>query len=139
MAKALIEQRGPWMLLRATDTSKTVTTGNTWQTAIDLSTIARFNRFYGDDPIQLFDGNRNVVRFRQLPWNLRLQYKDTPHTFVYDEANKTLYLNGTVPFAGRFTLTTSMTAPPGRFRVGHTLSLHSMPLASTKAVSTTTT
>lgn len=32
------------MLLRYTDTSKTVTTANTWQTAIDLSTIARFKR-----------------------------------------------------------------------------------------------
>ena len=33
MAKALVEQRRPWMVLRNTDTSKTVTTGSTWQTA----------------------------------------------------------------------------------------------------------
>jgi hypothetical protein len=100
LAKALIEQRRPWVLLRNTDTSKTVTTSNTWQTAIDLSTIARFNRFYGEDPIQLFDGNSRIQRFRQVPWNMRLQYKDTANTFVYDEANKTLYLNGTVSFSG---------------------------------------
>lgn len=43
-AKALVEQLRPWMVLRSTDSSKTVATSNTWQTAIDLSTIARFSR-----------------------------------------------------------------------------------------------
>jgi hypothetical protein len=46
LGKSLIEQRRRWMILRKTDTSKTVTTANTWQTAIDLSTITDFNRFY---------------------------------------------------------------------------------------------
>ena len=41
--KAMIEHRRPSIVLRGTDTSKTVTTGNTWQTAIDLSTVTRFN------------------------------------------------------------------------------------------------
>jgi hypothetical protein len=47
IAKALVEQRRPWMILRYTDTSKTVsaTTQSVWNTSIDLSTIARFNRF----------------------------------------------------------------------------------------------
>jgi hypothetical protein len=31
---------------------------------------------------------------------MRLSYKDTPNTFVYDESTQTLYLNGTVQFAG---------------------------------------
>ena len=44
----MVEQTRPWMALRYTDTSKSVAAGNTWQTAIDLSTIARFNRFYGE-------------------------------------------------------------------------------------------
>jgi hypothetical protein len=47
LAKALVEQRRPWVILRSTDTSKLVTAATTWQTAIDLSTITRFNRFYG--------------------------------------------------------------------------------------------
>jgi hypothetical protein len=38
ICKALVEQRRPWMVLRATDTSKSITTANNWQTAIDLST-----------------------------------------------------------------------------------------------------
>lgn len=99
LSKALIEQRRPWVVLRNTDTSKSVTTANTWQTAIDLSTIARFNRFYGEEPISLFDGTNGYQRLRQVPWHLRLRYKDTPNTFVYDEANKTLYINGTIPAA----------------------------------------
>jgi hypothetical protein len=100
LAKTLVEQQRPWMVLRHTDTSKSATTGNTWQTAIDLSTIDRFNRFYGEKPIKLFDGTNRVSKFVQVPWDRRLEFKDQPNTFVYDEANQTLYLNGTVPFAG---------------------------------------
>jgi hypothetical protein len=100
LAKAMVEQSRPWMALRYTDTSKSVATGNTWQTAIDLSTIERFNRFYGDTPIKLFDGNNGIQYFKQAPFDKRLEYRNAPGTFVYDEANKTLYLNGTVQFAG---------------------------------------
>jgi hypothetical protein len=100
LAKAMVEQSRPWMALRYTDISKSVTTANTWQTAIDLSTIARFNRFYGEEPIKLFDGTNGVQSFRQVPWHQRLDYRNTSGTFVYDEANKILYLNGTVQFAG---------------------------------------
>jgi hypothetical protein len=49
LSKAMVEQLRPWMVLRDADTSKTVTTANTWQTAIDLSTIARLSRFYESD------------------------------------------------------------------------------------------
>src|SRR3954454_5977294 len=68
LAKAMVEQLRPWMVLRYTDTSKSVTTANTWQTAIDLSTIARFNRFYGETPIKLFDGSTRIAYYRQVPF-----------------------------------------------------------------------
>jgi hypothetical protein len=103
LAKGLVEQRRPWMLLRKTDTSKTVTTANTWQTVIDLSTITDFSRFFETEtsgPIKLFDGSNRIEEYRQRPWNERLAYKQEPNTFVYDEANKRLYLNGSVGFAG---------------------------------------
>lgn len=100
ISKALVEGLREWVILRATDTSKTVTTGNTWQTAIDLSTITRFNRFYGDYPIRLFDGTNRLEYYRQVPFEERLVYYQVPNTFCYDEANKTLYLNGTVNLAG---------------------------------------
>jgi hypothetical protein len=100
LAKAMVEQTRPWMALRYTDTSKSVATGNTWQTAIDLSSIERLNRFYGEEPIKLFDGNSGIQYFKQVPFDKRLEYRNAPGTFVYDEASKALYLNGTVQFAG---------------------------------------
>jgi hypothetical protein len=100
IGKALVEQRRPWMLLRKTDTSKTVTTANTWQTQIDLSTLTRFNRFYGKYPIRLFDGVQTTYRYHQVPFEERLENLTRPDTFVYDEANQKLYLNGIPPFAG---------------------------------------
>src|SRR5688572_30301968 len=73
--KANLEQSRPWMVLRTTDTSKSVAVGNTWQTAIDLSTLTRFSRFYGERPIRLFDGSNRIVRYRQVPFGDRLEYK----------------------------------------------------------------
>jgi hypothetical protein len=100
LSKAIVEQRRPWILLRSTDSSVTVGANNTWQTPIDLSGIARFSRFYGDTPIHLFDGRNGIQRFRQVPFNMRLAYKDAPGMFAYDESTKTLHLNGTIQFAG---------------------------------------
>ena len=67
LAKAMVEQLRPWMGLRYTDTSKSVTTANTWQTAIDLSTVARLNRFYGE-PLQLFDGTNRISGYPPGPF-----------------------------------------------------------------------
>ena len=59
---------------------------NGWQTAINLSTIARFNRFYGDMPIKNFDGGNRIDYYRQVPINKRLQFKEVPNSFVFNEA-----------------------------------------------------
>lgn len=99
-AKAILEEERPWMVLRKVNSSKTVTTANTWQTAIDLSTITDFSSFYSDDPIRLFDGDNRVESYRLVPFDRRLEYKDVSHTACYDENSKTLYLNGVVPFSG---------------------------------------
>jgi len=105
LAKAMLEQSWPWMLLRRTGSSKTVAASSTsaWQTAIDLSTITNFSRFYetpNSTPIKLFDGVNSIEQYRQVPCNERLYYKDVPNTFVFDEGTKQLYLNGSVSFAG---------------------------------------
>lgn len=102
-AKAILEEERPWMVLRKTDASKTVTTANTWQTAIDLSTITDFSRFYVNQDgvvIKLFDGTDRVEYYTLKSFDQRLEYKDVSHTCVYDENTKTLYLNGVVPFSG---------------------------------------
>lgn len=99
-AKSVLEGERPWMVLRKTDTSKSVTTGGTWETAIDLSTITDFAEFYGEFPVRLFDGTNLIERYRQMPFDRRLEYKDVSNTFVYDANSKTIYLNGNVPFSG---------------------------------------
>jgi hypothetical protein len=104
LGKNLIEQRRPWMILRKTDTSKSIATSNTWQTSIDLSTITDFSRFYQTPsdpyPMRLFDGANKIAKYRLVPFDQRLEYKDAPNTAVYDHVNKLVYLNGTVPHAG---------------------------------------
>lgn len=102
-AKAILEEERPWMVLRKTDSSKTVTTANLWTTAIDLSTITDFSRFYANQDgivIKLFDGNNRIEYYTLKSFDQRLEYKDVSHTCVYDENTKTLYLNGVVPFSG---------------------------------------
>lgn len=100
LARAMVEQSRDWMILRKTDTSKTVTTGGTWQTAIDLSTIARINRFYGDYPVKLFDGTNSIERYRRVPTDQRLEYRESSDTFVYNDNAQQLYLNGTSAIGG---------------------------------------
>ena len=69
--KATLEQERPWMVLRKTDASKSITASNTWQKAIGLSTLRRFNRFHGWKPIRLFDGSNRIVRYSQVPMDDR--------------------------------------------------------------------
>lgn len=100
---ATLEEERPWMALRKTDTSKTVTTANTWQTAIDLSTITDFSRFYMNQDgvvIKLFDGNNRVDYITLKSFDQRLEFKDVSGTAVYDANSKQLYINGNVAFAG---------------------------------------
>jgi hypothetical protein len=59
LGKNLIEQRRPWMILRKTETSKTVATSNKWQTSIDLSTISDFSGFY-QNPFRSIAGIRRL-------------------------------------------------------------------------------
>lgn len=99
-AKTILEEERPWSVLRKTNTSKTASPSNTWQTAIDLSTITDFSRFYGEVPIRLFDGNNRIEYYRLVPFDRRLEYKDVSNTACFDDNSKQLYLNGNVPFSG---------------------------------------
>lgn len=114
-ARTVIEEERPWMVLRKTDTSKTVTTGNTWQTAIDLSTITDFSRFYANQDgvvLKLFDGGSRVDYIRLKAFDQRLEYKDVSGTCVYDAATKQLYINGIVAFAGTLHIPYMYTSTP---------------------------
>lgn len=99
-AKAILEEERDWTVLRKTDTSKSITTSFTWQTAIDLSTITDFNRFYSDRAVKLFDGENRIHYYILVPFDRRIEYKDVSATACYDENSKILYLNGKPPFTG---------------------------------------
>lgn len=99
-AKTIIEEERPWVVLRKQDTSKSVTTANTYTTEIDLSTITDFSRFYSDTAIRLFDGNNRIEYYRLIPFDRQLEYKNVSGTACYDENAKKLYLNGVVAFNG---------------------------------------
>lgn len=96
-----------WIFLRKTNTSLTVTANNnSWNTAVSISTITDFLRFFNTDlgrqsySIVLYDSATDRKEYyRQVPFSKRLEYKDVPNTFVYDRVNKTIYFNS-IPFSG---------------------------------------
>lgn len=99
-AQAIIEEERPWMVLRKTNKTLSLTTANTYTTAISLATITDFSRLYGDFPIRLFDGSNRIEYYRQVAFDQQLEYKDVSNTFCFDENSGTLYFNGVVPFSG---------------------------------------
>lgn len=105
IAKAIVEQRRPWVLLRKTNTAITVsaTSQSAWNTPISLTAITDFSRFYDNQksaPIKLFDGNQTVAQYWLVPFEDRLNHIQSPFTASYDEANQNLYLHGSIPFSG---------------------------------------
>jgi hypothetical protein len=98
--KTILEEERPWMVLRKTNSSLSVTTANIWQTAISLASITDFANFYSDTPITLFDGSNLKHYYRLVPFDRRLEYKDDSGTACYDDNSGNLYLNGLVPFNG---------------------------------------
>lgn len=97
-----------WVFLRKTDSSITVTANNdSWNTSVSISTITDFLRFFNIDKgrhsysIVLYDSATDRKEyFRQVPFARRLEYKQTPNTFVHDVTGKKIYFNDRIPFAG---------------------------------------
>ena len=99
-AKAIVEEERSWMVLRKTNSLLGLTTANTWQTPVYMTSITDFSRFYGENVIRLFDGNNRIEYYRQVPLDRRLEFKNVSNTFCFDEASKLLYFNGVIPFSG---------------------------------------
>lgn len=102
IGKVILEGERDWMVLRKTNTALSISSSssNQWNTSISIANITDFLRFYGDYPIKIFDGNTGIEEYRQVPFSKRLEYKDTPNTFVHDIAGKKIYLNGNVNISG---------------------------------------
>lgn len=99
MGKAIFEGEKDWMALRKTDSSISVSSGGTWQTAYSISTITDFLKFYGKKPITIYNNNQ-AEYYRQVPFEKRVQYRDYDNTFVLDLRNKNVYFNGNLILAG---------------------------------------
>lgn len=97
-----------WLFLRKTNSSISVTqNSDSWNTPVSISTITDFLRFFNTDlgkrsySIVLYDSASDRKEYyRQVPWSKRLEYKDTPNTFVYNIATKTIYFNSDIPYSG---------------------------------------
>ena len=85
------------MVLRRTNTALNVVGGV--NAPIDM-TIDDFSEFYSDYPIKLTDNGNKVEYLQQVPFDRRLDYKDSSNTFCYDENENKLYFNGNLPFSG---------------------------------------
>ena len=97
LAQSKIESARPWMILRKQDTSKTVTTSNTFLTAIDLP--ADFDEWQTERELVLVDvsNNNNFIDcFKEVTsaWGYTYQYQT--YRYFCDYAAKKLYISGTV-------------------------------------------
>lgn len=94
---AEIESARPWMILRASDASQSVTPATAYTTAFNLGTTALpFRKWYGYSPIVLTDVNGNPTVLREIPFASRFAYKDSFGTFCVDYVNNRLYIMGTI-------------------------------------------
>lgn len=92
-----IESARPWMILRASDASQSVTAATSYTTAFTLGTTALpFRKWYGYSPIVLTDVNGSPTVLREIPFASRFAYKSSFGTFCVDYANQNLYIMGTI-------------------------------------------
>lgn len=97
--KDMFERMRPWVVLRTEDSSQTATTSDTYTTAKSLP--SRFIGFWGNTmndrriSMELVNGD-DIVPYRQIPFGMQRQYKDTPGVFYADVKNGNFYLCGSV-------------------------------------------
>lgn len=93
IAQMYWEGQRPWVLLRAEDTTQTVTTANTYETAKTLPTD--FRKWYTRFPIVLTDAQGNPQsRLVEIPINLKSQYRTDPSRFYCNYATQELFICG---------------------------------------------
>lgn len=85
-AEESLEDEREWMILRAKDTSITLTAATTWETANTLPTdFAHPRRVYVGDQ-----------RYYEVPFEELRTWKDTPSKYAIDYVNNKIHFGGTV-------------------------------------------
>lgn len=93
IAQMFWESQRPWVALRLEDQSQTLSAGSTFTTGYALHD--RFRKWYSRFPIVLTDANGNVQQsLREIPSNLKYQYRSDNTKFYCDYASRTLYVCG---------------------------------------------
>lgn len=94
IAQMYWEGRRPWMILRAEDTSQTISTSGTFLTEKDLP--ADFRKWYTRFPIVLADAQGNAQSFlREVPLNTKLAHKSNNTKFYCKYGTKKFCVCGT--------------------------------------------
>jgi len=94
VAQMRIEGLRPWVWLRATDSSQTVSPADNYTTAKDLGD--NFFEWYEEAPLQLIDVNGNPSYLTEVPFSQRFQYQKMGGKFCVDYPNNNIYILGTI-------------------------------------------
>lgn len=88
------ENRRPWVVLRAEDTTQTLAAGSTFETPKDLP--ADFRKWYTRFPVVLTDASANPQQFlTEIPIHMKTAYKDNGSRFYCNYRTKKIYICGT--------------------------------------------
>jgi hypothetical protein len=93
IAQSIIENKRPWMILRAQDTTQQVSSSDNFETQKSLP--ADFRKWYSRAPIVLLDSNQEpVAHLREIPINLKNRYKHDNGKFYVNYRTKKLFICG---------------------------------------------
>lgn len=94
VAQSNTENERPWVILRSEDSSQTASAGQTIADSHDLP--SNFRKFFGRFPVVLVDSSGNAIRkLREIPINMRNEYRNDNDKFYVDYSTKKFYLCGT--------------------------------------------
>jgi len=101
IAQMRIEGLRPWVILRTSDTSQTVSPAEPLSVSYNFPTD--FAEFYDEEEsCQLVDSNGNPITLKEIPYAQRFRYKNANGRFCVDYANNKIYILGNIN--GTFTL-----------------------------------
>ena len=96
IAQMYWENKRPWVILRAEDSSQTISTSNTFETAKSLPTD--FRKWYDRFPISLTDSQgNNYCNPREVPINFRFANRQDNNKFYCNYGAGTIFFCGSQP------------------------------------------
>lgn len=95
--RSSIETKRMWQVLKALDSSQTVSSANTWnQNPLNIPTVPKLRRFLKKGKIPLYNGTNFVIELLEIPFEDLVNYQTIYGYFAVDFANGHIYITGTV-------------------------------------------